>query len=313
MNMNIEETTKILNNLHLVNLRIGFPTGIVSAPEGLVADKEKEIVRVGLQVFDPTILRPFSAARQRVKRLCTALGTSFLGGYAIPTEHIAEFRDVFAEIGESYNANKKNFLDNLVEENRRWAETHPELKPIILAKCPSPAEAERSFKFAVSICKVVPAEADGNHLFEEVGGLGAQIAREIAQDVQDSWADTGGRTTQKVVGLIRRCRKKVYGLSFVHPKLGALVTSIDEVLAELPTSGPIQGQQYLKVVGLLRMLSDPNQILGQQIAIPDPEAAPEVAPEAAPEVAPEAAPEVAPEAAPEVAPEAAPGRVAWMF
>jgi len=283
MYINFAETSKILDNLYLVDVRIGFPTGTVSGSEDLVAANDKEIVRVGLQIFDPKLTRPFSAARQKVKRVCTALGSSFLGGYAIPTEHIKEFRDTVAEIGESYNAAKMVFLDNLVEKNRQWAETHPELKSVILARCPTHADAERAFKFAISACKVMPPEPESvahtedNHLFEEVSGLGVQIAREIAQDVQDSWVSTG-KTTQKVVGLIRRCRKKAHGLAFVHHKLASLVSTIDQVLDELPASGPIEGVQYLKVVGLLRMLSDPVQILGnQQVIYDEPEATAEAA------------------------------------
>lgn len=272
-----QETSSILENLYLVDVRVGFPCGTTSGSDDLVATSEKEVVRVGVQIFDPKLQRPFSKARQQVRRLCTSLGSAFLGGYAIPENHIEEFRREVGQISSRFATDREVFLDGLDAASMTWADSHPNLRDVILSSRVNREQAEKAFKFGVRMCQVVPpepgsvADTQDNYLFQEVKGLGVQIAREIAQDVNDSWGgDVGaGRTTQKVVGLIRRCRKKAHGLAFVHGKVKTLVDTIDAVLTELPQSGPIDGIQYLKVVGLLRMLSDPRQILGDQQVIVD--------------------------------------------
>lgn len=270
--MDIQQIEHILNNVYLVDIKLGFPSGTIAGSQDLLATSNKDVVRVGVQVWDPKHRRPFGAARQKVRRLCSSLGTSLMGGYAIPVATFEDFKKEVMNIRDSFFKARDEFLKNLPTLVQEWADRHQQLSEVILAGCPSVNEATRAFRFDIQVCKVVPPEAGAsgdlkdNHLYTEVTGMAAQIAREIAQDVVESWGGSaGGRTTAKVVGLIRRCHKKARALAFVHPKVAALADLIEEVLNEVPGTGPIEGPAYFKVVGLLRMLSDPDNILGEQV------------------------------------------------
>jgi Protein of unknown function (DUF3150) len=273
----LNETEKVLEKVWLVDARVSFPGGTISAGGDLVEVESKEAVRVGVQIFDPKLLRPFSKARQRVRRLCSSLGSAFLGGYAIPEQHMGELRREVAAIKNVFDEAKENFLGGYAQSVKDWADAHSDLRSVILSNEPSRDSVEAAFRFGLNVCKVVPPAPDldspDNLLHQEVKGLAMQVAKEIAQDVRDSWSGGGGgKTTQRVAGLIRRVRKKADGLAFLHPRVRSLADVIGQVLAGLPSSGPIEGVAFLQVSALLTMLSDPSRILGdQELIVADPE------------------------------------------
>lgn len=276
------ESSHILSQVWVVDPKVSFTSGTTSGGEELVETTSKDALRVGIQVFDPTLLRPFSAARQQIRRLAASLGTSFMGGYAIPESHIQEFREEVMKIKEVFDEKKAEFLGILDAKILEWANAHPDLREAILKNRPDSESIASSFRFGVRICKIVPPEPESagadpdNTLHEEIRGLPMQIAREIAQDVADSWVgDTGeGKTSQRVVRLVRRIHKKAKGLAFLDTKMQSLVEVIEGVLKSLPTTGPINGLPYYQLVGLLSMLKDPHRILGAQdviVDMPEPE------------------------------------------
>lgn len=315
------ESNQILSQVWVVDPVISFTSGTASGGDELIDSESKDALRVGIQVLDPALLRPFGRHRQQVRRLAASLGTAFMGGYAIPDCHIQEFRNKVAAIIEKAIEEKNDLLEHIEAHIQKWADAHPDLREVILANRPTMESIEKSFRFGVRICKVLPPEPEStgadphNSIHEEIRGLPMQIAREISQDVADSWVgDEGkGKTSQRVVSLVRRIHKKAKGLSFLDKKMQSLVDVIEGVLSSLPPTGPIEGLPYYQLVGLLSMLKDPHRILGNQDVIldmPEPEPDPEPVESSAEE---EAAAQIEPLTQTPVEKTEIGLRVGWMF
>ncbi|MBV0881489.1 DUF3150 domain-containing protein [Noviherbaspirillum sp. L7-7A] len=101
-------------------------------------------------------------------------------------------------------------------------------------------------------------------LHTEVNGLPGQAALEIAEDVRKSWKGAaGGKTTSRVLGLVRRIRQKADSMGILSPKFEHLREACDRVL-RMPQTGAIEGLEFKQISALLEYCSRPENILAEQ-------------------------------------------------
>ncbi len=108
-------------------------------------------------------------------------------------------------------------------------------------------------------------------LQKEVKGLVGQAALEIAEDVNRSWTRKGnGKTTSRILGLIRRVQDKAEAMSVLSSKFSNLEKMCASVLAAVPSGPSIEGLAYIQVSSLLSFCMDPEKILGDHATEFDP-------------------------------------------
>lgn len=279
----------IINLLNVVVADVTTFSGAVKRPENT---EEPEVYTAGaLRIIDPKHLRPFLAARQAVNRACLAMGTRFLSGYAVPDENLAQLLERLKEISVKMAEAKANLIGNYDNWIGEWADAHPAARNEILARAPKVAYADKQINFSLRAFKIQPqAEAvasvgceDG--IAVEIGGLAKQIVQEIAQDVRDSWSPDTEAASQRVRGLLKRVCSKARSLSFIDSRLGEIARFVETTAASLPTSGRIEGRDYLVLSGLLNLLVAPERLLTGPLAVDLPEEEPAAADQVSVEVA----------------------------
>jgi hypothetical protein len=289
-----------LSHMTVISLDItafGGKTVLSAEDLGDVAEElPADIVDLGSKkIVNTKTLRPFMKLRKRAQRAMLDMGgTKFLGAYGFAEEKFnaayAKANEIQTEWEQETQAFLKEYPDHILD----WANAHPEWKDKILQSAPAVAEIEKRIQFNIRAFKVatpVPGDNqfDGN-LTEELAGIAGQVVQEIAQDVKGTWKGgpesgvAGDRTTQAVKRLLKRVSDKAESLSFVDTRLSKIAKLVSTTAATLPSTGTIEGRDYLMVKGLMDMLLDPKALLEQAlqndlaVIVPSPEPAPEPEP-----------------------------------
>ena len=91
-----------------------------------------------------------------------------------------------------------------------------------------------------------------------MGGLAAQLRREVAQQIKTAWESSfEGRISvgQKALRPIRSALEKAKGLMFLDGGLGPIIESVEKTLSGLPRTGELQGRDFAAVCGAIHILS----------------------------------------------------------
>ncbi len=210
-------------------------------PESLVSLGDKQLI-------NPEALRAFTSLRGAARRQCLAVGTRFLGGYALPVAKAQGLLDQLAELQRHYEAARAAFLADYDGQLAAWAAAQPpEWQPLI-REALVPAEyvggrlgfAVRAVRFGAPD----PAVVAHGGLTEALAGLGGQVFHEVAQLARDTLEKSfrgKAEVTRRALGPFKAIRDKLDGLSFVDGRFRAVVREIDRVLASIAPRRPIVG------------------------------------------------------------------------
>lgn len=225
--------------------------------------------------------------RSEAKREILKVGVSRkvnnrIRGYFVPTQHADELAKVLHAIKGKYLVEKASFLNTLPDLVEKWASspanavTTPGGKSradLIRQHAPQAQVLERLLTFDTSAIRISNTSYFGEEdaLQTEVKGLVGQAALEIAEDVNRSWTRKGnGKTTSRILGLIRRVQDKAEAMSVLSSKFSNLEKMCASVLAAVPSGPSIEGVAYIQVSGLLSFCMDPEKILGEHATEFDP-------------------------------------------
>lgn len=263
---------QILNDVVLMDILIGGSTGEKTV------DSDDFIREVGKMLPKGTfswISKYRSAARRELLNVGTSRRVdNRCRGYFVPVQKAEAAAKRLMEIRDEFLVEKRDFLLNLPKLIEDWAQ-HPDntgntksgqLRSELIRKhAPTVEDLDRLLKFGLSAVRVMPADFFGEDdtLNAEVKGMAGQAAWEIAEDVRQSWkGPIGGKTSSRVLGLVRRIREKADSMSIIAPKFADLKDMCDKVLANVPSQGTIEGTDFVMVSGLLAFCQKPANILG---------------------------------------------------
>lgn len=210
------------------------------------------------RVMNPAALAPFAKLKRRAEREVLNIGTRFIGGFAVPKGRVGELMDSLAVIKEEFLREKELFLADYNQTVAKWIAANPGWEEVIRRSVESEQRVCDQLQFNVRVFQVRPVAAHQDGLQEEVGGLGTQLRREIAQQVKAAWEFSyAGRVevSQKALRPIRSALGKARGLLFLDGGLGPIIESVEETLVALPRSGAIGGRDFAALCGAIHILS----------------------------------------------------------
>lgn len=261
--------TKIIDKLVVIHLDVHLWSGRKRLrPEDLRVRGElppADLVSLGSKkVCDPKALHVFERLRRRAERACQAVGVRFVGGYAIPEDKLNDLLFELDTCKAEFNIAKQAFLARYEQGIEEWAAAHPEWAEIIRRSVTPKSQVERQLRFGYEVFRVRPTEHFSEGLERQVNNLSQGLLSEVAIEAARVRAESfeGRRKiTRRALRPVRSLRGKLDGLSFLNPRIAPLVRWMDDTLARVPKTGPIEGSVLSDLDAMLLVLSDPDKAL----------------------------------------------------
>lgn len=263
------EEREIMQRLNLVQADVSCVSGAVSKS----ASTGSDVFTDGdVRYIDPKVFRPFTSARQAAARLCRINGSKLrlLSAWAISDELLGAVKTGMVDINAKVEKAKAELAPRLPEFRQTWEYAHPEIMDYA-GRFPTDAQILAGIGMQVAIYKVNPMEhgelPDG--LAATVNGIAGQVLAEIAQDARDSFSPEATKASSRARDILARMRTKVGSLAFVDASLGSLGGMLDSVLAALPSTGQLTGNDFVLYAGLMNTLMAPERVMATAKTIAD--------------------------------------------
>lgn len=239
----------------------------------------EDLISLGVRkVFDPKALAPFEAIRKETERLCFNEGTSYFGGIAVPNSEADSFAEKLDDLKQRFNKAKADLEESYEAKLATWVGAHPGWEHTMEGAL-SVQEAMSRFHFDYTPVEVILANADTQSetatvlekkLQSNQAGFVGQLYDEIAQMANSYRKDSllgKEKATTRGLAAVHAMRKKLNGLAFLDKRIRPLVEMIDQVLAEMPASGAIEGTGLATLLGVTSIMSDTDtmQQFGEQV------------------------------------------------
>ncbi|WP_297475613.1 DUF3150 domain-containing protein [Ferrovum sp.] len=267
--MNTEQITQKLNIIDLA-IRVPNPTAVSSRR---VDGDEKVFKAVNAAFCNTRTFAPFQAMRRRMERLCLSKGTRLCGGFAVPDEALPGVLEGIKTAQAVFEQDRAKLVAAWPEPVEQWVAQHPSEEVEIRSIAPSAGVINAGLSFDVRLYKVASQTEALNHygvkdgLAGQVSGLAMQIASEVAAEARDFWRSRqeAGRAEQTARVGLNRWLGKIKSLLFIDPRLSRAVKLLEDGINALPTSGMIEGGDFITLSGLVSIMSDPNTILNEPV------------------------------------------------
>ncbi|OAI06179.1 DUF3150 domain-containing protein [Methylomonas methanica] len=218
------------------------------------------------RLLDPDKLTVFNRLKKEAERICLRVGTRFLGGFAVPVESAASITEELERIGLDFAAAKTEFIAGYDAAVTDWVVRHPEFAGIIEQAVDSVefVSTRLSFDFlvvSVGLPESLPP-ADVARLDSKIGSLSEQMFYEISVEANHLIEQSllgKEQVTRSALRPIRRMRDKLDGLGFLDYRVAPVVSTIDDLLARIPTKGAIEGSILQEILATAMLLSDPDK------------------------------------------------------
>lgn len=212
------------------------------------------------KIVDPKKLATFSSKKKEAERLLLSKGVRFLGGFAVPREEVKNLVIELGLIKDKFLAEKEEFIKIYHDEVEKWiAVNPPEWETAIRKGVDSIKYVDRAMQFSFVPIKIASEEGMEEEMEEETSGLYGQLCRETrtaAKLANDTSFAGKLSVTRKALRPIVSMRDKMAGLIFLNPaEIQSMIGVIDQTIAALPKSGPIEGVHFNSLVGLIARLS----------------------------------------------------------
>ena len=256
----------ILNNICLVNLGISLWQGKKTLkPEDLATngiDVSKlppgSLASLGSKkTVANDAIKTFVALKRKAIAECVRYGVKFGdGGYAIPDTHIMAVSKILKEVKDQFIITKDEFMIEYPRLTEEWIlQNPPEWQSIIRNSLDAPSTVANALSFNFAIYTINPTGPEiENGLEEEVGGLHAQLCKEIRGMAKIAF-DTSyvGKTEvgQRALRPLKAISAKLKAMSFLDPDITPLTDMIDAQLINAGTASVIDGQKLQILTGLL--------------------------------------------------------------
>ena len=280
----------ILDNIAIIVLSVSLWTGRkqlrqedLKLADGSELPPHKLASLGSKRVMDPAALAPFATFKRRAERTVLAVGTRFLGGFAVPVEKLDELMTHLDVVKDEFTTTKSEFLAEYDQAVQDWKAQNPGWEEVIACAVESLEYVARQLDFRVQTFNINPVDGHETGLETEINGLAEQLRHEIQQQARMTWDGSfRGKLEvgQKTVRPLRAMLEKIEGPVFLEPALNELVTGIRSTLATLPKTGPIKGGDFAALCGVIHLLGNIPEAreIAEQLPVEDePEEDPAVA------------------------------------
>lgn len=227
-------------------------------PETLVSLGDKQLI-------DPEALKTFGSIRSAARRRCLAVGTRFMGGYAVPAAKAPALLAELDALDQRYQAARAAFLAGYDGQLAAWTRQQPLEWQKLIQDALVPAEyvggrlsfAVQAVRFAAPDPKVVTH--DGLH--QALSGLGDQVFHEVGQLARDTLERSfQGKTavTRRALSPLASIRDKLDGLAFLDRRFRAVVGEIDRLVAQVSAQGPIANGVLAALTQFFSLAAQPD-------------------------------------------------------
>jgi len=230
------------------------------------SDVPQDLISLGSKrICDPKQLKEFGRLKKKAERECDAVGTRFLGGFAIPSILTAELSAKIDDICMEFDSYRRDFLGTYEQKVTDWIDQHPRYAEALRMAIPGKAVVGRGLIANYHVYRVTPAdEAPESDLAPEVEGLAETLYRDISKAARKLYEASvlGKKTvTRKAIGGLAKIAKKLDGLSFLDHRMRPIVDTIFETTMKMPQTGPVVAQSDLNALtATLLLLSDVDKM-----------------------------------------------------
>ena len=227
-------------------------------PETLVSLGDKQLI-------DPEALKTFGSIRSAARRRCLAVGTRFLGGYAVPAAKAPALLAELDRLGQRYQDARTAFLAGYDTQLAAWTQQQPPEWQRLIQDARVPAEyVGGRLRFAIQAVRFAapdPAVIAHDGLNQALTGLSDQVFQEVRQLARETLERSfQGKTavTRRALSPLASIRDKLEGLTFLDSRFQAIVGEIDRRVSQVPTQGPIANGVLAGLTQFLSLATQPD-------------------------------------------------------
>jgi hypothetical protein len=224
-------------------------------PSDILSDGRKRII-------DPLRLAPLFNCRRRVERLLARHGVPFLGAMLVPEEKFGEIDTELTAIEAEFNAAVDALVADLPSAYAEWEAKHPEWVHFLRTNRLSGPEIRARCQFRVAAFRPEALPTCPERSVSARDAVPAVLA-DIAGEANRLLDLIRGRqeVTQKVRKGLERLIGKLFGFSILDVRIAPCVEGLRATAGSLPKEGPIGGASLMILMGLLRLMADPERLL----------------------------------------------------
>jgi hypothetical protein len=224
-------------------------------PSDILSDGRKRII-------DPLRLAPLLNCRRRVERLLARHGVPFLGAMLVPEDKFGEIDAELTAIEAEFNSALDALVIDLPSAYAEWEAKHPAWAHFLRTNRLSGPEIRDRCQFRVAAFRPEALDTCPQRSVLAKDAVPA-VLQDIAGEATRLLDLIKGRqeVTQKVRKGLERIIAKFYGFSMLDVRIAPCVDGLRTTARTLPQEGPIGGTSLVVLMGLLRLLADPERLL----------------------------------------------------
>lgn len=236
-----------------------LPAGTELPPEEVASLGSRKLV-------DQKVIRHLAQPRDKAHAACQKVGTKFRRGvYFVPKDKLDDLcAELDVQVAEhrtraaDFKTKVATLVDDFATEHPRWADA-------IRRGAPAGDELSLHADYLVLPFNTVDGHSDV-HLEASAAKLSSTLFDEIAADAKKFVDDAVKRPaddglSQRALSPFRRICDKLEGLAFLDSRIRPIIDNIQKVLLTMPSSGRIQGPEYVALWSLARMMTDPANLV----------------------------------------------------
>jgi len=226
-------------------------------PEGTMPPEE--LASLGsIKLITNESIASFEAIKKRARRACTTVGTRFIAGcWAVPLARVQELVEILGLLKAEYESE----LDVLVRDYDKALDTQCEKFPqwgeLIRSKAPGAEVIKAAMSFEYQTFTIGEGQAP-QALQSQVASMGGTLSREIEAEAKSIWQSSfEGRAEvgQRALNPMRLLLDKLRSFAWMNPGVAAMAQGLENVLASVPQTGRLIGNDFDKVSGALLLMS----------------------------------------------------------
>ncbi|MDL2313822.1 DUF3150 domain-containing protein [Desulfovibrio sp. OttesenSCG-928-C14] len=270
---------KVLDHLAVVNLDVHIWTArkkLASQDLGGAELPPEDLASLGSKrICNPDDLRIFGTLKARAVSLLDKNGIRFLSGWAVPETRMDEIAIELGAIRDDFNKAKEAFLQRYDQAVQDWIASHPQWAGIIAGSTVSEDYVRSRLDFRWQLFRVQtpnPSESEkiSGSLQGDLDNLGSTLFDEVAKAAREAWIRCyAGKTeiTRKALSPLKSIYDKLFGLTFVEPRVAPVAELLDTAFKSIPRRGAIRGNTLIMLQGLVSLLQHPGDLMehGQMI------------------------------------------------
>lgn len=214
------------------------------------------------QLFPKDQLKALEKVKREMNRVLSAVGTRFLGGWAIAVEDADAVVRELNELVAKGNALADDMFVNFTKILNDWWAENPHWKHILAAGTPERSSVRSRIMFdwnAYMVSSPTNTVIAGK-LAGSVSGMGANLFAEVVDEAKDfvkkSLKADRNAGTQKTIKPLQRLAAKLRRLGFLDHHAHPVADVCETILAGIPSVGKITDGDYLKLIRVAYLLAD---------------------------------------------------------